>query len=103
MYRQGAFGAVLAAVERISVGAALALRVDVDAPDLVGEDVDQAADGRRVIAEQAQLLAVVGVQYIVDHCLQVAVGHHRYQRAELLFVVHAHFPADRVQQGRVEE
>jgi hypothetical protein len=45
MHRQRALGAVLAAIERVGVRPALALGVDVDAADLVGEGVDEAADG----------------------------------------------------------
>ncbi|MNO92592.1 hypothetical protein D3C76_841730 [compost metagenome] len=77
--------------------------IDVDTPDLVGEGIDQVADGRRVVAEQAQLLAVVGVEHIIDHLLQVAVGHHRHQWPKLLFMVDTHVTRNRIKQRRVEE
>ncbi|MNL33821.1 hypothetical protein D3C87_1557520 [compost metagenome] len=103
MDRQGAFGGVLASVERVGVRAALALGVEVDAPDLVGEGVDQAADGYRVGAEDAQLLAEVRFQDVIDHRVQMTVRHDGHHWAELFFLVNAHLRGHRVQHGRVEE
>ncbi|MDT4855362.1 hypothetical protein FQZ97_897140 [compost metagenome] len=97
MYRQRAFRRVLAAVEREVVRPALALGIDIDTADLVGESIDQPADLRGIVAEQAQLLAEVRVQHIVDHLLHLAVRHDRNQRAELLFMVQAHLRRHRAE------
>ncbi|MCY1397891.1 hypothetical protein D9M71_129110 [compost metagenome] len=103
MHRQGALGRILAPVERVSVGPALALGIDIDAADLVGEGVDQTPYLGRVGAEDTQLLTEVRLQDVIDDRSQVAVRHHRDDRPELLFMVHAHGRGDRVEHGGVEE
>nr|GFA76641.1 hypothetical protein [Tanacetum cinerariifolium] len=99
VHRQGSFSGVLAAIEREAVGATLALGVDVDAPHLIGKRIDQAPDLLGVVAEDAQLLAEVRVQHVLDNRLQIAVRDHRHHWPELFFVVHAHVRRDRVLGG----
>ncbi|MNE63707.1 hypothetical protein D3C80_1590750 [compost metagenome] len=103
MDRQGAFGRVLATIEGIGVRAALALGIEVDAPDLIGEGVHQPANRHRVGAEDAQLLAKVRLQHVVDHGIQMTVGHDGDDGAELFFLINPHLRRDRVQHRRVEE
>ncbi|MCW3005180.1 MAG: hypothetical protein JWQ20_4478 [Conexibacter sp.] len=77
IHRQGAFSRVLVPVERGAARTALALAVEVDAPNLAGEGIHQLADLCRISAEDAQLLPEVRLQHIVDDRLQIAVRHHR--------------------------
>nr|GFD55086.1 hypothetical protein [Tanacetum cinerariifolium] len=57
--RQSAFCRVLATVEREAVRAALALGVDIDPTDLIGERIHQTTDLLGIVAEDTQLLAEV--------------------------------------------
>ncbi|MNV77590.1 hypothetical protein D3C71_1710270 [compost metagenome] len=103
MHGQRPFGRVFATVEWKAVWAALALRVDVDTPHLIGEGIDQTTHLRGILAENTELLAEIGIEDVFDDCFQITVNHHRYNRPELFFVVHTHVGSHRVQHRRIEE
>src|SRR4051812_5053937 len=57
--RERALGGILAAREGQRIRPALALRVDVDPRDLIGEGIDEPGDLLRIAPEDADLLPVV--------------------------------------------
>ena len=99
----GALGGILSPVEGEGVRAPLALAVDVDAAHLVDQGVHQLGKLVRVPAEDARLLAVIGVDHVLDGFADVVVGNHRNHRAELLLAVEAHLRGYGVEERRVEE
>ena len=101
--RERSLGRVLAAGERERVGAALAEAVDVHPADLVDQGVDQVRHRVGVLAEDAQLLAVAGLDDVPDGRFQVAERDDGDHRPELLLVVDAHFAGHRVQHCRAEQ
>ncbi len=100
---KGAFGGILTPREGKRVRSPLALAVDVDPADLVDQRVDQSCNLVRIAAENADLLAVVGIDHVGDGLVYVVEGQYGNHRPELLFMIDSHFRVGRIEDGRKKE
>ena len=82
---------------------ALALTVDVDPADLVDQWVYQSSDLVRVASENADLLAIAGIDHILDEFINLVERQDGNYRAELLFIIRSHFRVDRIKGSRKKE
>ena len=97
--RKGRFGGTFPTRERQRIRSALALGIQVDPANLVGQKINELDEFVRIAAEQADLLAVIGLSDVVLEFLLVLVDTNRHDRSELFFGVKFHAGTNGIHHG----